>query len=40
MTIEPSKHYGDNQSARRKVSLSNKEKQQQIQPTYGVDARI
>lgn len=30
MTIEPSKHYGDNQSARRKVSLSNEEKQQQI----------
>ena len=30
MTIEPSKHYGDNQSARGKVSLSNEEKQQQI----------
>ena len=30
MTIEQSKHYGDNQSAQRKVSLSNEEKQQQI----------
>ena len=30
----------ENQSARRETSRSNAENQQQIQPTYGVDAGI